>query len=336
VVVLHEYGEAPHYLGLKRLCEERDIKLEFLEFSFIKGIVKSILTKDKKRLKKEIKNAQFLLTMPFKRDERIVLGIAPFDWRLVLLKAVLRNHKVFYHTSWSEWNGEFYPKKRFVNNFVKNIWKRFLKRSYIFTVSQRAKKSLIENCDIKNISVVYHAFDEKIFFHQNREREYDFIYAGRLESLKGIEELLDIFSKRKERLLIVGDGILRKRVENYANRYANIVYRSKVDKKELAKLFNKARFIILNSKKTDYWEELFGMVLIEAMACGCIPIAVSHPGPQEIVTEDCGILFDEGELDTVLQKLNFLNEKELRKKAIQRSMIFTSKNISKLWSKVLE
>lgn len=335
IFILHEYGEKSHYLALEYLAKEHNINIHYYEFACIKNLVKSISKKDFTLLKKQLRNCKFLLSLLFRKDKTIVIGIAPFDYRLIFLKFFLSKHKIYYHTSWPYWDEVNFPKKKFVNNLVIKFWKNFLQNiKYIFSVTSFGKQNLQKYIHKNNISVVYHSFDKRIFFDKNLNREIDYLYVGRLIYEKGIEELLEIFSKRKETLLIAGDGELKKKVEIYASKFSNIIYIGKKNKKDLSEIYNKSKFFILNSKKTKSWEELFGMVLIESMACGCIPIAVNHIGPNEIVVNGkSGILFKEGNLKNILnEKKHFLIKKE---DVIKRSKMFEIKNIKKRWKKIL-
>ena len=48
---------------------------------------------------------------------------------------------------------------------------------------------------------------------------------------------------------------------------------------------------------------LFGMVIVESMACGCVPITTNHPGPMEILTnEKDGIICEEGAIEEAIIK----------------------------------
>lgn len=333
IVVLHEYGDRAHYQGLEYLCDKNRIQIDYYEFAFIRRFIRAVLNRDLNLVLKQIKNLFFIISLLFRKKIKIVLGIAPYDYRMIFLYPFLKRHKIYYHTSWSKWDRSFYPKKCCVNNGLISFWEKFVKEKDVFCVSKTAKQSLIENLEINNaqIDVVYHSFNDKIFFNRNLKRDIDFVYAGRVIKEKGIEELLKIFSKRKEKLLIVGDGELVDLVKEYANNYSNILYHPKTTKKELALIFNKSKFVVLNSKRTEFWEELFGMVLIEAMACGCVPVAVKHPGPIEIVDSESGYLFKEGELESVLGVVS----EDKRKNSIKRAEEFNVKNISKRWIRIL-
>lgn len=335
IFVLHEYGENFHYQALKTLLEENNIQLEYYEFACIKYLIKSLIKTDYRLFKRQIKNCLFILSLLFSKNKKVVLGIAPFDYRLIFLRFFLLKHNIYYHTSWPYWDEVNFPKRTFVNGLVIKVWKKFLQSiEYIFSVTSFGKENLQKYIHKSNINVVYHSFDKRIFFDKNLNREIDYLYVGRLIFEKGIEELVEIFSKRKETLLIVGNGELKEIVKTYASKFSNIIYIGHKNKEELSEIYNKSKFLILNSKKTKTWEELFGMVLIESMACGCIPIAVNHIGPKEIIENGkSGILFKEGNLKNILnEKKHFLIKKE---DVIKRSEMFEIKNIKKRWKKIL-
>jgi glycosyltransferase involved in cell wall biosynthesis len=54
------------------------------------------------------------------------------------------------------------------------------------------------------------------------------------------------------------------------------------DKKFLSEIMSGSAFLLNPSIRNGHWEELFGLSIIEAMACGCIPVATDHAGPREI------------------------------------------------------
>ena len=350
VYILHEYGDKKHYKSLEYLCKNNNAKLFYREFGISKSIIKSILKSDTKLLKKQFLNIYFLISLLFSKDKKIVLGIAPYDFRLFILSFFLKKHKIYYHTSWTCWDGSFYPKRILVNKVLINFWKKFLKNKviHIFAVSSETKQQLIKNLKINSnkINVVYHSFDDNIF---KPKQDYlirpNFIYVGRLEKEKGIEEILEYFSQNSEiKLTIVGNGRLKSIVEEYNKKYTNINYIGYIkNEKELAFLYQKHTFLILNSKKTETWEELFGMVIIEAMACGVIPLTTNHKGPLEIIeNEKDGFIFKENKyikgLDYIRKKLKtnkeyFIN---IRHNTIKKAKNFTIKSIAKKWEVIFE
>ena len=268
----------------------------------------------------------------------------------LLLNFILKKHQIYYHTSWTCWDKSFYPKRVLVNKKLIFFWEKFLKNrsNYIFAVSSETKNQLVKNLGIdpNKIKVVYHSFDDNIFKPKdNFLMDLIFIYVGRLERQKGVIELLEYFSKYQEiKFTIVGEGSLKNIVKKYSQKYQNIEYIGYINNEnKLASLYKEHTFLVLNSKKTKEWEELFGMVIIEAMACGVIPLTTNHKGPLEIIkNNENGFIFDEYKyingLDYICNK--FKTNKhyfmKIRKNAIIRAKEFSIKSISKRWEVIFE
>lgn len=345
IYILHENGSNSHYRALKYLCDTKDTKIIYREFSITKSFIKSILRRDFQLLKKQFLNIIFLINLLFTKNKKVILGIAPYDFRVVFLSLILRNHKVYYHTSWTCWDRSFYPKKLFVSNWLVNFWENFIKNRFIkiLAVSTVTKDELTQHLNIEKdkIVVVNHSFDDTIYNYNKRDFKSKFLYVGRFEPQKGIGEILDYFSTKSEReLTLVGDGSLSDKVQKYSKKYENINYISFIsEQKKLAEIYNQHDFLLLNSKKVGNWEELFGMVLIEAMACGVIPIATDHKGPTEIVTDGVdGFLSSEKDFidrfDTLVNSnSNFL---KIRENAIISAKKYSTREIAKRWEVIFE
>src|SRR5262249_22628673 len=101
------------------------------------------------------------------------------------------------------------------------------------------------------------------------------LYAGRVSKEKNIEAFLDL--KRPGTKVVVGDGPYRERLQRDYPRAVFLGYRTGAS---LAEAYANADVFVFPSK-TD----TFGLVMIEAMACG-IPVA-AYPvvGPIDIVTD---------------------------------------------------
>ncbi len=68
-----------------------------------------------------------------------------------------------------------------------------------------------------------------------RDRQPHFLYTGRLSEEKGLELLLEAFARTGWKLKIVGDGPLKNLVEQYSEKYNNIVYLGFKDKEFIIK-----------------------------------------------------------------------------------------------------
>lgn len=349
IIILHEYGANTHYKAVENL---ENVEIEYYEFALTKYTIKSIIRQDKKLFIKQIRNFIKLIQLCLTKNRKIILGMAPYDYRIYILNFILRNHEVYYHTSWSHWDESVFPKKLFYSKSLVKYWKSFLinKIKHIFSVTNFTKESLMQNMQIpaSQISVVYHSFEDKIF-SSTTEKLYDkesikFIYVGRLTESKGVINILNLFKKdhmKNMTITFVGDGDLVPEIKKIVQEYKNILYPGYIsDLKELATLYKNSNFILLPSIKQKNWEEVFGMVLIEAMACGTVPIASNHMGPSEIIQDKIsGFIIPEDNfelsVETIIKNVDETYYYKLKEKAEKYSENFTLNNISKKWDLIL-
>ena len=191
-----------------------------------------------------------------------ILGIAPLDFHLPFLIFFLKKHSLFYFTSWGDWSGNFFPKRKFGNlRFVKKTWSNLLEKHIqgIFCVTNSSAKSIQENYKLScPIVVVGHSIDDsipinKLAINKRDANKVNLIYVGRLVENKGIGELLTLIKNLDRKLFsitIVGDGPLRNAVEEASQVFSNIEYVGYANsKKELFDLFCQSDVQLLFSKK---------------------------------------------------------------------------------------
>jgi len=127
------------------------------------------------------------------------------------------------------------------------------------------------------------------------------LFVGRLSEEKGIDILLDGWGKIASKLKIIGDGPLREYVVAKTSR--SVEFLGHKDKAGVLDLIKNAEFIIMPST----WYETFGMVIIEAFACGT-PVIVSKLGSLQTIVEDgvTGLHFEAGNAQDLAEKVQFL------------------------------
>ncbi|ELN4237590.1 TPA: glycosyltransferase [Klebsiella variicola] len=350
ITIFHEYGEPSHYIGLARLTSNKEII--YREFSTLRLIHKALKKKNCQGLYKAIKDFLYLvlcfLFPVILKNKIIVIGIAPLDYRVIFFNRVLKYTHVIYHTSWTDWSGNFYPKKnKFFKNKIKNAWSFFFnfRVKHIAAVTDIVKDSISSNWGLprEKITTVYHAFDGNVFNLNNAmpiEERNGITFVGRLVKNKGIGNLLEIAKNNPTHTFtIVGEGELADMIVN--SKLSNISYAGYISSKnELANIFKKNKYIFLPSIKNENWEELFGMVLPEAMACGCIPVCTDHSGPKIILgnTKLQRLIFKENEFNEAVNSvLKMSNEDSvfLFEEAVKVSQNFEAKIISERWEKIL-
>lgn len=139
------------------------------------------------------------------------------------------------------------------------------------------------------------------------------LFVGRFRSYKGIEVLLEAWKRiPEEKLVMAGGGPLEKIIETTAARYSlNIqVVKDPVDD-DLVKLYQGARCLLLPSTLRS---EAYGMVQIEAMACGVPVISTDLPTGVPWVNRDgaSGIVVAPGDPDALAEAVVRLRDPGLR------------------------
>lgn len=349
VYFYHEYGSPSHVYGLEHLLNKYEIKLVHREFNywgqffFLARQIKHLRFNFAKRF---CQNVGFLLSLLFTKNRKIVLGIAPYNYYLKWLRYFFKRHQVYYFTSYTCWDQTRMANSRHYSPKILAIWKNFIhdEVEHIFAVSDLTRKELVENGFSKNesISVVYHSYIEDIQVSASIEKNNGFLYVGRLVESKGIEELLSIFSELPHcKATFVGRGHLDNKIQEAAKLYPNIHYRGYIEGlKNIIPIYKENSFLLLNSQRTETWEELFGISIVEGMACGLIPIATNHPGPAEIITTGKnGILCEEGSIKKAIENaINMSNDQFtlMKQNAIARGQEFRSSEISHRWGNILK
>jgi alpha-1,6-mannosyltransferase len=121
------------------------------------------------------------------------------------------------------------------------------------------------------------------------------LYVGRLSPEKDLEVLLRAHESMNARvgcqLLIAGEGPLEKKIERYCSRESSARFLGAVPYgPELARLYHASDVLALPSRN-----EAFGLVVLEALACGLPVVAVNSGGPTETVRENVGYLAAPGD-----------------------------------------
>ncbi|MBW1785008.1 MAG: glycosyltransferase [Deltaproteobacteria bacterium] len=161
---------------------------------------------------------------------------------------------------------------------------------------------------------------------ENEERPYDkpyFLFAGRLERIKGVQEIIPAFKHGEfGPLLIVGDGSYRNELEKLSNGSKHVVFLGYVNQKELMRYYRGALAVIVPS----IWYDNYPLVICDALSTGVPIIARDIAGPAELVRESgAGTLFrTENELKTAMEEM--ADNAELRSTCSKRGKAFFNDN----------
>lgn len=143
------------------------------------------------------------------------------------------------------------------------------------------------------------------FGEGEQTREDFFLFIGRLTEEKGISVLLKAAALKRFKLVIIGDGPLRKLVENSAKQNPSINYLGQLDKGAVIGYLKKCTALIFPS----IWYEGFPVTILEAFATGT-PIIASRLGSmQEIVQHKVnGLHFVPNEPADLILKITELSQ----------------------------
>jgi len=315
--VVHQNGAKQHYLGLEKYCNSNNIKITWLEMDLFRQFALVLLMK--KDLNVLIKNLVGLVSLVTRKhmNAQIVLGIAPFSY-YVLLLPLIKSKRVYLHTSWPHWSGDFVP---FSTKICRQLWDCFLP-NYLhgaFCVTEACRDSFVERYPLfKNRSfVVYHAIENFWFNNQSySECVFDFVYVGRMVREKGVEDILKLASILPNKsFVLVGNGPDLQNLKNKSS--PNITFLGRMGRNELKGIYNSSSALLLPSKTSFNWVEAFGIVILEATICGCEVITSDHPGPKE--------------LSTIIPSISILNEKHFVEQVLSLERVnFDTINTAKL------
>lgn len=163
----------------------------------------------------------------------------------------------------------------------------------------------------KESIVVYPPIDSAIFNHANlvsSEREADYYVSfGAITPYKRIDLLVDEFNSNGKRLIVIGEGSEKTRLEKRAA--SNIKFTGFLPDEEVKTILQSAKALLFPG------EEDFGMIPLEVMALGLPVIAYAKGGALETVLENLehpdlstGVFFHEQQKDSLHAALTRFEE----------------------------
>jgi glycosyltransferase involved in cell wall biosynthesis len=144
------------------------------------------------------------------------------------------------------------------------------------------------------------------------DEEFVIGFVGRLDSDKGLDDLLDAVPLNgiNWSLLLVGDGEMREETEriirenNWENR---VKMTGRVPHEDVAKYMQAMDCYVLGSKTRDYWIDTFPRTVVQAMACE-VPVIGSDSGAIPFQVRDAGLLYPEGNVEQLRNRIYRLAE----------------------------
>lgn len=213
---------------------------------------------------------------------------------------------------------DIYPNLRLIH-FVQQHCVR------VFTcITERAERSFFgmsqlysEQTQLKkrNHFTIYNALPAGISISRqakSQDRPLTIGVISRLESIKGMDLVVPAFTQVKARhpemqLLIVGDGSLRKQMEEQVHKAGleeAVEFAGRQPQEKLSSYYDRIDILLMPSRS-----EGFGLTAIEGMARGCVVVAARTGGLPEVVRNgEVGLLHEPEQVKDLTAQINKLIE----------------------------
>lgn len=188
---------------------------------------------------------------------------------------------------------------------------------------------------------IYNGFPiEKYVYNYRVNEDAPLVFLGRIEPIKGVHNAIEIAKKANKKLVIAGnipiehELYFKEKINPFIDNQ-KVFYVGPVNDTQKVELLKSAAAFLMPIE----WNEPFGIVMVEAMACGTPVIALSRGAVPEVIKH--GVTgFICNTVEECIQKVPFithLNRNAVRKEAVDR---FSSKviaaNYLNLYQQLLE
>lgn len=154
-------------------------------------------------------------------------------------------------------------------------------------------------------------FAEGIVPNETKADEEYFLFAGRVEALKGIDIAIRAFEQLPdEKLYVAGSGPMMDEMQAYVKEHGmeNVKFLGYLQKEEMSEKFYNAKAVIMTSQ----CYEAFAMTIAEAYSYG-VPVIAGRVGNMDGMVKNgvTGVKFTYNSADDLAQKVREFNEMDL-------------------------
>lgn len=213
---------------------------------------------------------------------------------------------------------DIYPNLRLIHFVQQHYVKAFTcitelaERSFFGTSQLYGEQTLLKK---RNHFTIYNALPAGISISQqakSQNRPLTIGVVSRLESIKGMDLVVPAFAQVKAchpemQLLIVGDGSLRKQMEEQTHKAGlekAVEFAGRQPQEKLSSYYDRIDILLIPSRS-----EGFGLTAIEGMARGCVVVAARTGGLPEVVRDgEVGLLHEPEQVEDLAAQINKLIE----------------------------
>lgn len=184
--------------------------------------------------------------------------------------------------------------------------------------------------------VVHPPVDIERLSPNNLPPEDFYVAFSRFVPYKRLDLAILACKKLNKKLFVIGDGSQRKELEELAGNNKNIIFTGRISDLEVTSYLQRCKALLFCA------EEDFGIIPLEAQACGRPVIAFGRGGALETIVENqTGIFFDKQEVDSLTEaiiKFEDLSIKAVFKsdKIFQHANSFSTERFKKEMLSVIE
>jgi len=190
------------------------------------------------------------------------------------------------------------------------------------------------------VATVYHGIDVKSFQPNFERKDNHFVFLGTLSENKGIDIAVWFAKQLGFKLTIAGE--IREEDKNFLEKEVfphmdgeRIKFIGEIGHEEKVKLLANATALLFPSR----WNEAFGLVMIESLACGTPVIALNNGAVSEVLKDGKTgfIVEDELSFGEAMKKANEISRETCRIEAEENFDISTmAKNYEKVYNSLIK
>ena len=171
---------------------------------------------------------------------------------------------------------------------------------------------------ISSSEIIYNGIDTD-FWKYGRDQPSDYvIWAGRMCKEKAPHLAIEAARRAGVKILLAGQMSVPEYFEEQVRPLLNdqAIYLGALEQRELVEYIGKARAYLF----TSVWEEPFGLVVAEAMACGTPIVAFRSGAMPELITPEVGTIVPKGDvpaMSAAIPQLFRLSRKACRERAVR-------------------